>query len=40
MWTRVMPIRRRSPSTSTSTCPSTQIGRSYWLIWKSFGMSG
>jgi hypothetical protein len=31
-----MPIRW--PSTSRN--PSTQIGSSYWLIWKFFGMSG
>ena len=34
MWTRVMPMRLVVPSgRSTSRCPPTQIGRSYWLIW-------
>ncbi len=41
MCTRVMPTRLVEPSgSSTSRCPPTQIGRSYWLIWKFFGMSG
>jgi hypothetical protein len=40
MCTRSMPIRTNSPSTCTSTQPSTQIGSSYWLVWKFFGMSG
>ncbi len=32
-----MPMRRPDGSSSH---PSTLIGRSYWEIWKSLGMSG
>ena len=34
MWTRVIPTRFVAPSAcSTSRCPPTHTGRSYWLIW-------
>ena len=36
-WARSMPTRVPDGSSSQ---PSASIGWSYWLIWKSFGMSG
>jgi hypothetical protein len=44
MWTRSISTRTvRTPSsvgTSTSRCPSVQMGSSYCEVWKFFGMSG
>jgi hypothetical protein len=44
MCTRSISTRTvRTPSsvgTSTSRCPSVQIGSSYCEVWKFFGMSG